>query len=241
MNTLVQPAFVGARGIDSEPFSHSCDPAHCRALKGSGIDFVVLYLSAVTSGMLQNILSAGLAFMPVTYANRFDGAAAVKQCEVLGLPRGVTVWLDLEGKNVWTMNPQELISKINGWADAVRAAGFEAGLYIGSPQPLTGEELFALHVTRYWKAPSNVIDRNGKLTQPSCGFCMYQLWDSRNWAGVWSDLNFVQKDIQGRLPHWAIAGSVGGANDDLDDQPSTQPSVGSPVLPQIPQATDDVE
>lgn len=202
---ITKPATVGARGVDSLPFSQGGTADQAKALKASGVEFFVGYLGAMTSARLKSVLDAGLAFMAVTFAAAFDGPNTVKQCKALGLPPGCTVWLDVEGKNVWAMNPQELISEINAWADAVIAGGYQPGLYIGSPQPLTGDEIYALRVVRYWKAPSRIIDRNGKVWDgPGCGFCAYQLWPSRTWAGVWVDVNFIQQDFRGRVPSWVV-------------------------------------
>jgi hypothetical protein len=205
-----EPARVGARGVDSYPYSQGGTAAQAHGLKASGIDFVVLYLGVTSAAALQTVLEAGLAFMPVTLAGHYDGAAAVAQCRALGLPAGCTVWLDLEGMAAYTTPPEELIATINAWADAVKGAGFQPGLYIGSPQPLTGKELYALRVERYWKAPSRVVDRFGHLGEPDCGYCMYQLWPQIHWPSdtepkrVWVDVDFIQQDNKGRVPAWVI-------------------------------------
>ncbi len=197
-----QLARVGARGIDCVQTVRVQD---ARALKAEGIDFCVRYLGGVSRTELDAILAAGLAFMCVTYANRFDGAQAVAQLASLGLPKGTTVWLDVEGESVYKTPPLELIAKINAWAAAVKAAGFEPGIYVGSPQPLTSEELFKLGVVRYWNALSREQDRNGKLAEPSCGWCMWQMHPSVMWAGVWVDVNIIGQDFHSRLPTWVVA------------------------------------
>jgi hypothetical protein len=155
---------------------------------------------------VDGILSAGLAFVPVTFADKWDGNAAVGQLRALGMPPGVTAWLDIEGKALMAQEPTGMIAAIDEWAKWVIGAGYEAGVYVGSPQPFTGDELYALKATRYWKAPSEVRDRHGVLVSPHCGFCMYQLWDSQTVAGVWSDFDFIQKDNQDRLPTLCVAG-----------------------------------
>ena len=203
-----EQAKVGARGVDSLPLSQGGTPAQAQGLKAAGIDFFVGYLGVLNSARLKALLDAGLAFMPVTLAARYDGAAAFVSCKALGLPTGCTVWLDLEGKTAYDMPPQELIAKINAWATAVIAGGYEPGLYIGSPQPLTADELYSLKVVRYWKAPSRVVDRDGKAWDgPACGFCCYQLWPSVTWrdTGVFVDVDFVQQDFRGRVPTWVKA------------------------------------
>jgi len=203
-------AKVGARGIDSLPFSQGGTAQQARDLFDSGIDFVVGYLGAINATRLGYILDAGMAFMPVTFAGEyFDGALdELKQLDALGIPKRTTVWLDLEGKKSYEWPTQDLIARINEWAKQIINEGYEAGLYIGSPQPLTADELYRLKVTRYWKAPSRVVDRNGiSYDGPQCGFCMYQCWPSIMWkdTGVFVDVDFIQQDFRGRLPTWVVA------------------------------------
>ncbi len=198
-------AFVGARGIDSVQFSQTGTAAQAKALKASGIDFVFGYLGLIDAARLAYILDAGMAFMPVTLANHFDGPAAVAQLHALKIPAGVTVWLDLEGKPIYDLPAPEVMRKVEGFNAPVRIAGYMPGLYVGSPQPLTSEELYKLSSVRYWNALSRETDRFGKLAEPRCGWCVWQMTPSRSWAGVWSDINIIGEDFQGRLPVWAVA------------------------------------
>jgi len=203
-----QLATVGARGVDSLPFSQGGTADEAAKLKDSGVDFFVGYLGTINPSRLGYLLDAGLAFMPVTRAASYDTASAVKACRDLGLTPGCTVWIDLEGKAAFQSPPHELADKIDQWALAMIAAGYQPGLYVGSPQPFTGDELFRLKVVRYWKAPSRVVDRNGQPWDgPQCGFCMYQLWPQSTWrgSGVFVDIDFIQQDHLGRLPSWVVA------------------------------------
>ena len=206
---------VGARLVDSEPFSRGGTAAQAKRLRETGIDGLVGYLGTMNTTRLRYVLDAGLGFMPVTYAGEyFDGAAdELKHLRDLGLPAGLTVMLDLEGKKSYGWPPQDLIAKIDAWALAIQKAGYIAGLYIGSPQPLTGEELARLRVTRYWCAPSLVLDRNGRswAEPPGLGFCMRQMWPQRHWPNdtdpdrVWVDVNMVGEDRRARVPTWIKA------------------------------------
>ncbi len=199
-----ESAFVGARGVDSYPYSSGGSALQAMALKDSGIDFFVGYLGTVNSARLKYILDAGMAFMPVTLAAAYDGKQAADQCKALSLPPGMTVWLDLEGAIAFKTPPEELIAKINGWADAVKAAGYVPGIYVGSPQPLSSEELWNLHVVRYWNALSREQDRRGALAEPKCGWCMWQMNPSVTWksTGVFVDVNIIGADFLGRMPTW---------------------------------------
>lgn len=203
-----EAAEVGARGVDSLPFSQGGTSTQAHALKVCGCDFVVGYLGAMTAERLEWVFDAGLAFMPVTFAGEyFDGAVdELAQLKALSIPAGCTVWLDLEGQKAFATPAPELAQKINTWADAVKAGGFQPGLYVGSPQPFTSEELYALHVVRYWNALSRESDRNGRLAEPKCGWCMWQMHPSIMWreSGVWVDVNMIGKDFHNRLPNWVV-------------------------------------
>lgn len=201
MNIVSMPATVGARGTDSVTLIST--PAQAQALKAAGTDFCLQYLGSVTASIVSTILAAGLAFMPVTYADKFDGPTTVNELKAIAYPSGGTVWLDVEA--VATMDPTALKTAINNWASSVQAAGYVAGLYVGSQCPLTSLELYQLRVTRYWKSASMIIDRNGALAEPACGWVMFQLNPSITWGGVWVDLDFIQQDDQSRVPTWAVA------------------------------------
>lgn len=213
----VEKAFVGARGVDSLPYSQSGTCAQAFALKNTGIDFFVGYLGAMNPARLKFILDAGLAFMPVTFAGEYkDGAAdEVAQLRALGIPRGATVWLDLEGINAWNMGKdpvtrRELIRQINAWAYDIKSGGWMPGLYVGAPQPLSGKELYALGVLRYWLGIGRCIDTDGKDAYPDSGWCMRQDWHNQGngmfWkdTGVLVDTNSIQCDHMGRVPSWVV-------------------------------------
>lgn len=182
----------------------------CEAIKAAGFRFVVRYLGSVSVLELAAILAAGLAFMPVTYAKNYNGGSAVHDLRALSIPAGATVWLDLEGE---TSAPADLIAKINAWASQIEGAGYEPGLYVGAGCVLTSEELFALRVKRYWNSCSREVDRNGKVANPACDYCMDQLRpyncgrDGVPYAvpGVVVDVDVIQQDNKGRLPSWVVA------------------------------------
>jgi hypothetical protein len=209
----VEQAFVGARVVDSLPFSMGGTRSQAKALKESGVDGLVGYLGHMNAARLGYILDAGLAFMPVTVANEhFDGAAdELAQLKTLGIPRGATVWLDVEGHKAYNTPAPVLIAGINAWAKPVEAVSYVPGIYVGAPQPLTGEELFGLAVKRYWLGIGRCVDRFGKDAYPKAGWCMRQDWHNQGngmlWkgTGVLVDTNAVQCDHFGRLPSWVVA------------------------------------
>lgn len=233
-------AFVGARGVDSLPFSQGGTRMQANALKATGIDFFVGYLGAMNKSRLAAVLDAGLAFMPVTLAGEYtDGAAdELAQLAALDIPKGTTVWLDLEGLKAWRTDPPVLIDLLAKWANAVKGAGYVAGLYVGAPQPLTGRELYALPFTNYWLGIGRCVDRTGNDAYPQCGWCMRQDWHNQGngmlWknTGVLVDTNSIQCDHAGRLPTWVVAGdSVATVGNDDETQPeTTAPVVDFPIV-----------
>jgi len=195
---------VGARGVDSLAFSRSGTAEQARALKAAGVDFVALYLGVASKALNDTCLSAGLQTCGVTLADQFDGARAVSQMQALGMPAGTCAFVDVEGPSICAMSSTDLIAKINAWADVVNV-NYVAGIYVGEPQPLTSDELTALKVVRYWRAPSRIVDRRGQLAEPSPGWCVVQAWPSVTCEGVLVDFDFVYADHKGRLPLMATA------------------------------------
>jgi hypothetical protein len=209
----VANAFPGARGVDSLPFSNGGSADQAKRLAASGVEFFVGYLGAMNAARLKHVLDAGLAFMPVTFAGEYkDGAAdELAQLKALGIPAGVTVWLDLEGLDAWNTPADQLMALINAWARDIKAGGWMPGLYVGAPQPLTGKQLYSLGVVRYWLGIGRCIGKDGLDAYPDCGWCMRQDWHGQKlgmlWknTGVFVDTNSIQCDHKGRLPAWVVA------------------------------------
>jgi hypothetical protein len=185
---------VGARLADTTTLIDT--PEKAKALLDAGIEGVFQYLGSVTPAVVENILSNGLGFMPVTYADQFDGIRAVAEMKALGIPLGTTAWLDVEA--VSTMDKTMLKAKINAWGSNVQYANHIAGIYVGEGNPLSADELYNLVVTRYWMSASIV-------PIPRCHYCVYQLFPTVVWGGVSVDLDFVREDAEGRVPTWAKA------------------------------------
>jgi hypothetical protein len=208
------PAFVGARLIDSITQIDTDDKA--QSLLDAGVDGVFQYLgSTTTPAIVDVIVRNGLAFCPITYANRFDGPSAVREAQALALPKETTVWLDVESVP-GAISPAQLEGLIDSWALALERAGFIPGMYVGPGSLLTSAELYARKVVRYFKAAALIVDRNGAFAEPRCGWCMIQLFPSLNVGTsppVWSDLDVALQDFRGRLPTWVVAaGSTPGAS-----------------------------
>ena len=194
---------VGSRVVDSLPFSQGGNVQQAVCLRGTGVDAFAGYLGAVTPAILAAILTSGMGFIPVTFGGAYNAGPGptVAQLYALSIPRGATVFLDMEGPGAFKADPVALIGLVNAWADGMAVAGFIPGLYAGVPQPLTSDELWKLRVSRYWKGQGSLRDRNGALAEPTgCGFCMTQVWPSAVRAGILVDHNIVGQDFKGRTP-----------------------------------------
>ena len=229
MGIVVENVPPGSRVIDSYPFSVGGTSIQAAALKADAVDGVVGYLGAMNKARLEYVLGAGMGFMPVTTAGEYkDGPGdELAQLRTLGILPGTTVWLDLEGLDAWNTPAPELIRLINEWGGPIANQGFIAGLYVGAPQPLTGEQLQALRfITRYWLGQGRCVSRpdpNEKCkcavcqsprdAYPKRGWCMRQDWHGDAvkkgivWrrSGVLVDTNGVQVDHFGCLPTWMKA------------------------------------
>lgn len=173
-----------------------------------GIKGVAQYLGSVTTSGVSAILAAKMAFIPVTYADAMDGEDAVSELAALGIPLGTTVWLDVESVAVST-TADVLIEQINEWADTIAAAGYQPGMYVGANCQLTSEELYNLHVVRYWESMSDIRDRYGNLARPQCGYCFIQCYDTQpipeeglSILQVQVDFDMARKDWEGRQFSW---------------------------------------
>lgn len=201
---IVETARATAVVIDSLPFSQGGTATQATALAQSGVDCFVGYLGAMTPARLAIVLEAGMAFMPVTFGGAYENGPLdeVAQLQMLEIPPGVSVWLDLEGLKAYHTDPLKLTMLINAWADVIAAKGWMPCLYVGCPQPLTSVELHALHVVRYWKGQGRCVDRNNALAEPTNGWCMTQMFPSVTRAGVLVDGNMIGQDYKARTPSW---------------------------------------
>lgn len=203
MRTEVAP--VGARIVDSLPFSIGGTLGNAQALKQEGVQGVALYLGQAKPAQVKACSDAGLGVFGVTFGGAYDGNAAVKQAQALALPMGCCIFLDHEGPATAKAPAAESIGKITAWAAAVRQAGYVPGLYVGVPQNLTSDELWGLPVVRYWRGQGSVRDRMGALAEPSHrGWCMVQAYPSVMCGGVLVDYDMAGHDYLGGTVTWAV-------------------------------------
>jgi hypothetical protein len=165
----------------------------------------------LTYSEAMNILQSGLALMPVypypgsgwqpdRSSGVLCGTRAVAGAQVIGFPRNVNLWMDLEGiADGWPA--QSTIDHCNNWFDVVEAAGYVPGLYVGVPVNLTGEQLFlSLKFHHYWKSLSESTP-----DIPTRGYQMVQSAGG-DVAGVSVDLNVTRRDLLGGHAKWLVVG-----------------------------------
>ncbi len=220
MTTLsgsVATARPGAQGFDSDT-ELSADIA--AALSRTGFCFAIRYLSrgvGQSSGDLsmeeaRTILASGLGLMAVQHCSAAGwaataslgssyGRAAALNASSIGLPPGLSVWLDLEGVAPY-VTAAETIAYCNAWAAQVEAQGFSPGIYVGANQPLSGDDLYwRLRITRYWRSASTVPDI------PYRGYCMAQALAPSPVDGIAIDRDVIMADAFGGVPTWLMPGS----------------------------------
>jgi hypothetical protein len=196
---IVRAAAVGSRFVDCvTPIT----PASAKALKAAGIDGVMRYLGGFGVPERDAILNAGLELGCVTYSRApgwtptpgmgtTDGQAALARLNSAGMPRGMTVWLDLEGCQG---TAAEAIAWVTEWSSQIVPAGYIAGLYVGSFQPLNAVQLYSLPVTAYWRSLSE------GCPEPACGWQMIQCWPTTTVCGIGVDYDFTMADHKNRFP-----------------------------------------
>jgi hypothetical protein len=172
------------------------------------IEYVGRYIDSITPDELARITARknrntgnGLLVTLFTYANELNPAPRVAKMRALGVPAGVTAWIDVEGEQ---LAPQELIGAINVCGRGFRDGGFDPGEYCGAGEVLTSVELTALIVDRYAHACSKVQDVGGLYAEPASGFCLFQGYPPnqriRPDCPLLVDWSCIFADYKGRLP-----------------------------------------
>ena len=180
-------------------------------LPKAAFDGVILDTYSAQVSDVQYALQAGLG---VLFVQGYDPAAwadstlavsraqqAVAFARAVTYPQGATVWLDFES---CATSSTQAAAWINAWAQTVRSSGYWPGIYVGAPQPLSGLQLYALltGMLHYWESASTVpmVARRGyQIRQEQCDVTV---------NGVLVDLDRIQMDDLGGLPHGMIAPPV---------------------------------
>ena len=180
------------------------DAIRARGLKEAGASFAIRYLGDIGPSERDTILSEGLGLSLVTFGHgssydyngpsgTIEGQNDSKHLDILVIPKGATVWIDLEGvgpQNSWCC----VYEWINARAQVLYDNGYDVGLYVGANQPLSADQLWVLpRIHKYWRSLSRV-------PEPPCGFCLSQAYRTTVIAGTSVDVDYVQYDYKSRLP-----------------------------------------
>lgn len=177
MPTLPGQIVHAAPGVQGFDTNTHISAAAAVAFRQSGFGFCVRYLSRVapqaandlSGAEAQAILAGGLGLMAVQHVMRAGwvpdaargaqyGTSAVSNAQAVGLPPGVTVWLDLEGVR-GGVDSADVIAYCNAWFAKVAAAGYVPGIYVGANCGLDGDALYwRLRTRHYWRSGSDVPD-----------------------------------------------------------------------------------
>jgi hypothetical protein len=223
----------GSKGFDCDtPVS----AAHAAKFVAAGYRFVVRYVNRLSGPItgeltpleLATLLRAGLAVMVVQHVanpgwhptgllGKIYGTNAARETFDAGVTQGATVWCDLEEVSR-NSSIDEIIDYCNAWYDAVRAGGFEPGLYVGYGCGLTGWQLYQrLKFKRYWSA----YNLNGDNYPAVRGVQMRQFaaTSSDRVPGIpfEFDVNLIAQDAKGDSPVLLLAGPLLADAAPIDD------------------------
>jgi hypothetical protein len=206
----VESAAPFVPGFDSNTIITTSIAQQCVA---QGYKFCLRYLSLgeqaskdLSEPEATNILNSGLALMPVQHVRlpgwsptqslgQQYGQSAATNAQSVGFPAGVNVWCDLEGVNP-AAAPDDVIAYCEAWFQAVNAAGFFPGIYVGASAILTGQQLFDLSFKHYWRSQSRVPEI------PTRGYQLLQLYPAISINGIAVDIDITQNDNSGGQAQW---------------------------------------
>lgn len=207
----VQKAPAGLKGFDADTVITEETAAKFVA---DGYTFCARYLSLgeeshsdLTPEEATTILNAGLALIPVQHVRMpgwkpdaqlgiTTGVAAATNAHAVGFPKGVNVWLDLEGVAAGTA-ADDVIGYCNAWYNEVANAGYVPGIYVGADSVLTSGQLYAdLKFAHYWKSESRVPDVERR------GYQLVQHFEPNLVNGIGIDIDNTQNDNLGGQVLW---------------------------------------
>jgi len=211
LNGTIQKAPAGLKGFDADTVITADTAAKFVA---DGYSFCARYLSLgqeshsdLSYEEADTILDAGLALIPVQHVRMpgwkpnaqlgvTTGSAAAMNAQTVGFPKGVNVWLDLEGVATGT-SAGDVIGYCNAWYNEVAAVGYVPGIYVGADSVLTSEQLYSdLKFSHYWKSESTVPDVDRR------GYQLVQHFEPKLVNGIGIDIDTTQDDNLGGQVLW---------------------------------------
>lgn len=206
---------AGALGFDT---SNIVSAKAARLFVDEGYAFALRYVprvthhpSDVTAEELRALKAAGLGVMLVQHCEMPGwipsaqkgvayGDMAGAEADRVGLAKGTTVWLDLEGVAATVPSPIT-IAYCNAWHDRVASLGYTPGLYVGDHCGLTASELYwRLKFRGYWGAYNLDRDRFPLVRGLQMKQREARSDDIPLGCGVVIDVDVVSGDALGGLP-----------------------------------------
>jgi hypothetical protein len=216
-NSSTLPGAVKAAAPNLKGFDTAATISASKAAEfvTSGYSFCARYLSLgngqnpgdLSVAEATGIVNAGLALMAVQHVRAAGwspsgelgastGANAASNAQSIGLPAGMNIWCDLEGCAA-DATAQQVIDYCQGWYNAVAAAGYVPGLYVGAGSVLSSSQLYYnLSFQHYWRSQSNVPDVAER------GYQLTQLYPTVTVNGVGIDQDTTSTDNQGGTVLW---------------------------------------
>ena len=183
----------GLRGFDSRGVESSSQ-INCLSAAGYGFDII----DAVYTAWQDEYNAAAAAGMKVLLFQGYDpsswatpsegtrrGGIIADNAELAHYPAKAQIFLDLEDtiqpadKETGTpaTSVSELKTWITNWSAAVRAKGYQPGIYAGEPQLLSKADLDSIPNTVYWQSASTAaltpargfVGSQTAISQPACG------------------------------------------------------------------------
>jgi hypothetical protein len=203
----VEAATAGAFGFAT---GTALTARSAEAFAAAGFDFTIRYLTGdapetepdLTRSEALDIIDAGLALMavqqpppagwsPSAELGTERGCWAAANAELVGLPAGLSLWLDLAG--MATDAPDEAqVAYCNAWCAPVAATGYVPGLRVGAEGlPAGAGGPVPLRFERYWQSGGTAPDPAGR------GYCLVEIGAGEG--------ERVQADDLGGLPFWLTA------------------------------------
>jgi len=157
----------------------------------------------VTGAEMQAILNAGLAlgfvqhcpepgFMPTAALGSSYGDFAGLYASQIGVPKGMILWLDLEGVATGASS-SDADAYCRAWFAEVEKAGYIGGLYVGFGTNLSDAQLYELPTKNYWRS------YNCDQHIPTRGFQIVQ-HTVKSLNGIQYDPDTIAADLLGDLP-----------------------------------------
>jgi len=190
----------GIMGIDAAATGYPATFYTCCKSEGRPVIFVDIASSGYENEV-TTALDAGCyvvlyqGYDPALWANPANGTSrgqsAATAAQTVGYPKQATIYLDIEDAS--DISAQTMTQWVNNWAQEVTGGGWEAGVYLGCGQPLSGSQWNSIpKVNHFWETCSTSC----RVAVPP-GYQVVQTACSATFCGQSVDLDTFQTDNNG--------------------------------------------